>query len=141
MEYDRITYYKLEERGKRELLEQVRASLKKNPRIALACMFGSFLSRKSFRDLDVAIYAIPPLSFEELLDLSAKLELELGIPTDVVQLQDLDPTFRQKVLKRGFVLVSKTRQLHPKLVAQTFSEHQDLEILRGESSFGREKRG
>ncbi len=139
MEYDRITYYKLEEREKKELLGRVKGSLENNPRIALVCTFGSFLSGKSFRDLDVAVYAIPPLSFEELLDLSSKLELELGIPIDVVQLQDLDPTFRQKVLKRGLLLVSKVRQLYPKLVAQAFSEHQDLEILRGTLSFGREK--
>jgi len=139
MEHDRITFYRLEEREKKELLRRVKGSLEDNPRIALACAFGSLLSRKSFRDLDVAVYAVPPLSFEELLNLSAKLELEVGIPVDVVQLQDLDPIFRQKVLKRGLLLVSKHMQLYPKLVAQAFSEHQDLKILRGAPSFGHEK--
>ncbi|MEA2054695.1 MAG: hypothetical protein U9O96_06255, partial [Candidatus Thermoplasmatota archaeon] len=73
-----------------------------------------------------AIYAIPQLNFEELLRLGVIFELEVGIAVDLVQLQDLDPFFKLKVLRKGLPLIKN--DLHHYLVAQTYSECLDFNI-------------
>lgn len=130
IEYDKITYYKLDERKRGEILQKLRSLLAGDDRVALAYVFGSFTRRASVRDVDVAVYAAPPLSFDELLDLGAKIELELGIPVDLVQLSDLSPKFRYKLLRHGLPVVEKHRHLKYSLMDQALSEFDDLVALR-----------
>lgn len=73
----------------------------------------------------MAIYST--LSFSELLDLNARLELELRLPLDIVQLQNLSPGFRLEVLLKGYPIVID-RELHWELISQAFSELQDFKI-------------
>jgi predicted nucleotidyltransferase len=72
--------------------------------VELAVVFGSFLDGKEFRDVDVAVYS-KGLDLEDLLKLGA--ELELGVPVDLVPLDQLSPKFRLEVLKRGLVVVER----------------------------------
>ena len=79
------------------------------------------------RDIDVAVYAVPAFSFSELVKLNMNVEQMLRISVDVIQLQDIDPAFRLKVLKVGIPLKMKN-DTHYTLISQAFSELQDLKI-------------
>jgi len=127
-EYDRIVYYRFSDRQKDEVLEKLRVLLRTEKRVVLVYVFGSFTRRSCVRDVDVAVYAVPPLSFDELLELGGRVELELGFPVDVVQLQDLNPAFRIKVLRHGCSVVMKDKRLSYFLVAQANAEIQDLAL-------------
>jgi predicted nucleotidyltransferase len=59
-----------------------------------------------FRDIDIAIYS-HAMDIDKLLKINSELELELGIPVDIVPLEQLNPTFRLKTLGRGLVIVEK----------------------------------
>lgn len=80
--YDRIRYYKFDERRRVKLIAKLKALLAKDDRVKLAWLFGSLTRRNSVRDIDVAIHAEPKIEFREFLDLGAQIELGLGIPVD-----------------------------------------------------------
>ena len=123
---DKIYYSRVEGERKREILEKLKHILEEDNRIVLAYIFGSFIRRKAIRDIDIAIYAIPALTFDSLLDLNARIELILRIPIDLVQLQDVSPSLKQKILMHGLILVMKNRIMHHSLLSQAFSEFKDL---------------
>ena len=66
-------------------------------------------------------------SASELVKLNVNVEQILRISVDVIQLQDIDPAFRLKVLREGIPLKMKN-DMHYALVSQAFSELQDLKI-------------
>ena len=77
----------------------------------------------------MAVYAVPAFSFSELVKLNVNVEQMLRISVDVIQLQDIDPVFRLKILKGGAPLKMKN-DMHYALISQAFSELQDLKISK-----------
>jgi len=128
MNLDKLYYTRIEGRRKREILEKLKCIFEDDNRITLAYIFGSFTRRKAIRDIDIAVYSSPALTFDSLLDLNTRIELILRIPVDLVQLQDVCPSLRQKILIHGLALVMKNRVIHHALLSQAFSELQDFKI-------------
>jgi len=130
MSYDKVKYYRLSEEGKAEALRKLEEILQKNDKIKSAYVFGSFIRRNAFRDIDIAVYSVPSLTLEGLLELGAKIELELGFPADVAQLQDLNPKLRLKILMEGKPVIMRSNELHGRLISHSASEIQDYEISK-----------
>jgi len=127
MEFDKIKYYKFKKEEKEEILRRLKEFFEREERIKLAYIFGGFTRRNVVRDIDVAVYAVPAFSFSELVKLNMNVEQMLRISVDVIQLPDIDPAFRLKVLKGGIPLKMKN-DTHYTLISQAFSELQDLKI-------------
>jgi len=127
-EYDRIKYYEIDEKRRKEIIERVASFLSRFRRIKLAYIFGGFTRRDFVRDIDVAVYAVKPLNLKELLKLGGELEAELRIPVDLVPLEELSPAFRFKILSEGIPVLIRDKVLHHSLLCQAFSEMQDLKI-------------
>lgn len=102
--YDRIQYYKLSRKDKEEIIEKLKKFLAKDKRIQLAIVFGSLTTRDYVRDIDICISSNPKLNLKELLDLNAKIELELGIPVDLVELANMPATLQTSILRKGITL-------------------------------------
>jgi predicted nucleotidyltransferase len=83
--------------------------------VELAVVFGSFLDGKEFRDVDVAVYS-EGLDLEDLLKLGA--ELELGVPVDLVPLDQL----RWALLIEGRTDVNWMDKLRPWPLAPSTSQ-------------------
>ena len=128
MEFDKIKYYKFKKDEKEEILRRLKEYFEREERIKLAYIFGGFTRRNVVRDIDV-VYAFPAFSFSELVKLNVNVEQILRISVDVIQLQDIDPAFRLKVLKGGVPLKMKN-DTHYALISQAFSELQDLKISK-----------
>jgi len=129
MELDKIKYYKFKKDEKEDILRRLKEFFGREERIKLAYIFGSFTRRDVVRDIDVAVYAAPAFSFSELVKLNVNVEQMLRISVDVIQLQDIDPAFRLKVLRGGIPLKMKN-DMHYALISQAFSELQDLKISK-----------
>ncbi|MCW3131059.1 MAG: nucleotidyltransferase domain-containing protein [Methanophagales archaeon] len=129
MDLDKLYYCKIGEEKKREILEKLKCIFEDDNRITLAYIFGSFIRRSKIRDIDIAVYSSPALTFDSLLDLNTRIELILRIPVDLVQLQDVCPSLRQKILIHGLALVMKNRVIHHALLSHAFSELQDFKIF------------
>ena len=112
--YDKIQYYKLGEEEKTRIIAKLKAALDREKRIRLAILFGSVTRRNYVRDIDLAIHDMPELSFKELLNLNAEIELELGIPVDLVKLSNLPASLKVNILKNGTLIKgTKTQQHQP----------------------------
>lgn len=124
----KIRYLKLDEKRRKWVVSRVKDFFKKKKRIKLVFWFGSSLSREYARDIDIAIYAVPRLEFDELLKLGSELEFELKIPVDLVQLSDLNPAFRLKILQHGKPILDNG--FGKRLIPLAYSELCDLKLSK-----------
>jgi predicted nucleotidyltransferase len=115
--YDKIQFYKLGQKEREEIIKKLKKALANQKRIQLAMIFGSLTTRDYIRDIDVCIHSNPKLKFNELLDLNAKIELDLGIPVDLVELENLTPTLQTSILRNGIIIKGRKTRLD-KLVSQ-----------------------
>ena len=116
-----LTYFSLNTEEKMKLISKIKEILSDNAQILLALVFGSFIELDSFRDIDIAVY-MPNLSFKHILHLSVKLENELGIPVDIVPLNELPSKFKYHILVNGKIIVEKRKGLYEALLSQTLDE-------------------
>lgn len=119
--YDKIQFYKLGQKQKDKIILQLKKSLAKEKNIKLAVIFGSLTTRKSIRDIDLAVYTAPTLTFKELLNLNAQLELDLAKPVDLVELRNLSATLQTNILKNG-TLIKGQKTLLRQLLNQMQTE-------------------
>lgn len=119
--------YRYFEGNKEEVLRKLRSVLNSEEEVLLAIVFGSFVELNSYRDVDVAIYA-KSKDLEYVAKLSAKLELELGVPVDVVPLDEISSKFRYNVLVNGIIVVEKISGIYEALLNQTLDELIDLGV-------------
>ena len=115
--YDKIQFYHLR---KNKIIKKLKETLAKEKRIQLAIIFGSITRRNNIRDIDICIHSAPTLNFQELLNLNAQIELDLGIPVDLVELTALSPSFRVNILKNG-TLIKGQKTLLNQLLNQACS--------------------
>jgi predicted nucleotidyltransferase len=126
-----IKWFELGPEEREEAAKKLAEALRREERVALAFLFGSFLEGV-FRDVDVAVY----LSGEvDLLDaaayaeeLSSRLTTLVGLPVDVVVL-NFAPTWLRKRAFSGRELVVKDELLYAALWANTLDEELGLTAL------------
>jgi predicted nucleotidyltransferase len=119
--YDKIQFYKLGQKQKDKIILQLKKSLAKEKNIKPAVIFGSLTTRKSIRDIDLAVYTAPTLTFNELFNLNAQLELDLAKPVDLVELRNLSATLQTNILKNG-TLIKGQKTLLRQLLNQMQTE-------------------
>jgi predicted nucleotidyltransferase len=110
--YDRIRYYKIGEKRKNSIITKLKRLLNGNKRVKLAWLFGSLTRRDSVRDIDVAIQAEPELTFGEFLDLGAQIELELGVPVDLVEISKVPASLKENILRNGMLIKGTKTHKH-----------------------------
>ncbi len=115
------------ENRKEEVLKKLRELLGKEDDVLLAIVFGSFVDLDSYRDIDIAIYTTRR-DLKYLAQLEARIELELGIPVDIVPIDEVPTRFRYGVLMKGIVVIEKVAGLYEALLSQTMDELIDIEV-------------
>jgi hypothetical protein len=126
-----IKWFELGPEEREEAAKKLAEALRREERVALAFLFGSFLEGV-FRDVDVAVY----LSGEvDLLDaaayaeeLSSRLTTLVGLPVDVVVL-NFAPTWLRRRAFTGRELVVKDVLLYAALWANALDEELGLTAL------------
>src|SRR4030065_933155 len=99
--YDKIQYYRIGQKKKATKITKLKTLLEKEEQVQEAWVFGSFTRHDSIRDIDVAIRVEPELPFKEYLNLNAELELELGMPVDLVEIAKAPKSLEENILKTG----------------------------------------
>lgn len=125
MEYDRIIYYELKKEEKEKIADKIKSILIREKKIKAAYIFGSFIRRNKIRDIDIAVYAAPKLNLNEQLRLENAIEMEIKIAVHLVQFQDLNPSFKLKIVKKGLPIKNG---FHHYLFALSYSEFLDFDI-------------
>ena len=130
--YDRVVFHRFSGGEQRQLIRRLGELLSSAPRVGsrlqLAILYGSLLRRRIVRDIDIAVAAAPPLTFQELLHLGNHLELALALPIDLAPLHVLPPKLRLLILRQGVPLLTRNPQLRHLLTAQAYSELYDFAL-------------
>jgi len=126
-------YFRADRREKERILNRIRDMLMREDKVLLAIVFGSFVTLESFRDIDIAVYSLDT-SLNYIAKLGAKLELELGIPVDIVPITELDPYFKRSILTKGRVILERVPGIYEALLREAEDEimAMELEKRRGE---------
>jgi len=94
--------------------------------IEAAVLFGSALRRGFVRDIDVGIIVSKEISVKELNEVASALEQALGIPVDLVVLNDALPLLRLKALTEGLKLIVKDKRKLFFIASESFMELEDV---------------
>jgi len=116
-----LSTYRYYSRPKEEVIPRLRRTIEPEEEVLLAIAFGSFVELDSYRDIDLAVYSLRK-DLGYLAKLSAKLELELGIPVDVVPIDEVPAKLRYRVLTRGIVILERVSGLYEALLGQALDE-------------------
>ena len=116
--YDKIQYYKIGQKEKDSIIAKLKALFAKEKQVKLAWLFGSLTRRDSVRDLDIAIYSESELAFKEFLNLNVQIELELGLPVDMVEIAKAPESLKENIFLKG-ILIKGTKSLQHQLQMAT----------------------
>jgi len=102
------------ETHKLRIVEVTRDILFRKREVLFACIFGSFVEREDYQDIDVAVYLgklqnVETLRFE--LFLEEELEGNLGVPFDVRVINDAPLGFVYNVLTKKILLFDRDGKL------------------------------
>jgi predicted nucleotidyltransferase len=108
------------------------AMLGTDRRIRLVYVYGSTEDpdRKNVRDLDLAVLAQPPFSFDEILKLAADLACETGVRVDLVSLHDAPPTLRYEIITGGRCLFARDEREQAEFELNSLSRFLDFQPFR-----------
>ncbi len=99
--YDHVQWYRLEPEQKTEVTLKLKTLLQKKSKVKSAWLFGSFTQQGGIRDIDIAIETFSEFSFKRYLDLNGELSLAVGIPIDLVEMEKIPQSLRDKIVKCG----------------------------------------
>ncbi|MEM1554223.1 MAG: nucleotidyltransferase domain-containing protein [Thermoproteota archaeon] len=126
--YRRISVVKRE-----ALLQELKRILEKLDDVLFAYIYGSFIEREFFRDVDVAVWINnSEEAFRHEVELSSKLEAELGIPIDIHVFNEAPLPFKYVVFTKGRLLFSKDEEVRWRIIDKTVRQYADLRMLRSQ---------
>jgi predicted nucleotidyltransferase len=105
------------------------------PEVEAAYVFGSFLAREDYRDIDVALLFFPNMSSYQAFKLAMKLGSDLffkirpGCDFDVRVLNNAHPEFLYEVLRTGINVFSRNEQDRFDWEADVLSTYLDLKEM------------
>ena len=108
MVYDRIVYYSLDYRVRRAVINRIRDLLYGFEEIVFAVIYGSFLDKQSFRDIDILVHTLQPLPLKRYLEIASIIEEEIGYPIDLIPTHYTIPQVIVNAIRNGILLFDKT---------------------------------
>jgi len=121
-------------------LERVAAVVKRyfEERGALVVViFGSVLRRRHVRDVDIAVKFGKEVGLEEWLAMGAELEELLGVPVDLVPLDEAPPWVRLEALAGGLPVLVKDWALYAELLKRAMGDAMDMDFKLGGAEYAR----
>jgi len=94
-------YKKLSEEEKKKILRKLEKYFRKFRFVKGIIVFGSFVERSYFRDIDIVLLTGGKINEERILEMIVELEKEIGIEVDIKVWEELPLSFKFEVLKKG----------------------------------------
>jgi len=117
-----------------ETAERVAARLARDARVRLVYLFGSTAdtSRKTVRDVDLAVLCNPPLSLDDLMKLRADVVEGAGPRIDLVSLNCASVVLAREVADTGRCLFSASPDVEIEFVTRARARYWDFKPLLDE---------
>jgi hypothetical protein len=116
--------------ARQRMVAVLEASLGRQPGVAFAVVFGSFVEGRDFRDVDLGVWTTPSAGPRIDLELATALSQELGVPVDVRRLNDAPVSFLFHALRGRVVCVRDERRLADLMERTARDYHDRAPLLR-----------
>jgi len=125
-----LIYYELPAEERERVLRAIAERLAGDSNVVFAYAHGGFVRRRFFRDVDVAVWLRDPGDpLRYVVDLSAELEVEVGLPVDLQVLNEAPLPFKYRVVTEGKLLFSRDERLRKELVNAIVREYLDFQFF------------
>ena len=111
-----------------KVIIKLRDFLNKKSNIPIAIVFGSAMRRNIVRDLDIAVYFQRKPDLMEICRLIVELEDFLGIPVDLIPLNEVPPKLLLKIVSQGTAVKIEDRKLLAELIKRGVGEKMDITL-------------
>ena len=129
MGFDFRTFH-MESEERKRLIRGIKRLLEGVGGIVFAYAHGGFVELDEFRDVDIALWVKDPEeAFSYAVDLSARLEVEAGVPVDVHVLNDAPLSFKCHVFTKGELLLSIDDGFRLRILDETLIRYFDVKEL------------
>jgi len=105
----KIKKHTIPKQKKEEIIKTISSNLQRHVEIYTAYIFGSFVTGRSFADIDLGISLRPEFEnyLEYEIELECNLEKRVGFAMDVRVLNKAPLSFLQNVIRHGQVIVDR----------------------------------
>lgn len=121
----------------------IQACLDRQEQVVFAYLFGSFVAKDVYRDIDIGIYMEPYPDLIDLGKIQAALEKKLDAEVDVVLLNnipDKKPSFGFEVVSKGELIINRNPELHERYKERVLHHYFDTAYLREQTEQAFSKR-
>lgn len=116
---------------KEELIKKIRNYLSQKKDIVFAYIYGSFVNKRGFRDIDIALFMKEPIeAFELETDFSYELTTIIGYPVEVRIINNAPVSFQMAVLRMKEVVFSRDEGKHTDFIQDVGKRYIDYSHLR-----------
>ncbi len=120
---ERFTFFTLSKDERNRLVEKILDFLKKYRDIIFIVFFGSFVTDRSFRDIDIGLYLIGEYDFLEYkFTMEKKIRDIVDYPIDVKILNYAPPWFIKRILEKDILYYEKIEGLLFKIYKKALDE-------------------
>ena len=132
---DNMHKRKLSDKDKQDLINTISNIFRTKKDIVFAYIFGSFISKDEFKDIDIGVY-IDNIETATILNYEMKLELEsediLGIPVDIRIINNAPISFVYNILKDKIVMIDNNIDLRSDFEGLVYKKYFDFQYFRKE---------
>jgi len=122
-------YYEIPSEERERIIDELRRLFEKEEEVLFSYVHGGFVSRRFFRDVDVAVWLRDPSrSFYYAVEFP--VSVGIGLPLDVQVLNEAPLPFKYHVFTEGMLLTSKNEDLRSRVVDAVMRIYLDLKLLR-----------
>jgi len=121
--------YTLKKSEKGKIIAKISSCLsQRHDEIITVYIFGSFISSRSFSDIDIGVITTIELndSLEFELELENRLEKAIKYPVDVRVLNQAPISFSQNVFRTGRVIIDKNPNVRADFVSRILKQYFDF---------------
>ena len=123
-------YYEAVDSVREKIFRKIGEILSLDKDILFAYLYGSFLGRRYFRDIDIAIWLRNiDKAFQYTIDFSIKVSKILGFPVDIQVLNSAPLSFKYHVFINGRLIFSRNEELRLMIIDEVIREYIDFNVL------------
>ncbi len=98
-----------------------------NDKIVFAYIFGSFVNKSKYNDIDIAIYlSNGKIDTLEYLNLKRELMDIASVDVDLVILNEANPLLKHEIFKDGIRIFSRNSSLESNIHVHSLFEYEDM---------------
>lgn len=119
--------------------EKIREFLNSKKEVIFAYLYGSYLKKKDFHDIDIGLYLKVRVSLKFIANLKIEIASALGVPADIIDLRVFNHIldnpdsfcllYLKKVLEEGKLLVNKNPKVLSDFLEDFSSRYREVEFL------------